>query len=77
MLKRFAGGCASNQKGASPGQAQALGDGEQIKKKVYNTREKAWSEVFDYIEGFYNRARRHIYLNLLSSHEFDRRHIAL
>lgn len=29
---------------------------EQIKKRIYNTRDEARSEVFDYIEGFYNGA---------------------
>ena len=35
----------------------------QIKKRIYNTREEARSEVFDYIEGFYNRVRRHKHLD--------------
>ena len=45
---------------------------EQIKKRIYNTREEARSEVFDYIEGFYNRVRRHKHLDQLSPHEFER-----
>jgi len=31
---------------------------EQIKKRIYSTRAGAKSEIFDYIEGFYNRVRR-------------------
>jgi putative transposase len=27
---------------------------EQIKKQIYSTRAEAKSEIFDYIEGFYN-----------------------
>jgi hypothetical protein len=46
---------------------------EQIKKRIYNTRNEAWSEVFDYIEGFYNRVRRHKHLDQLSPHEFERK----
>ena len=46
---------------------------EQIKKRIYNTREEARSEVFDYIEGFYNRVRRHKHLDQLSPHEFERK----
>ena len=36
------------------------------------TRDEARSEVFDYIEGFYNRVRRHKHLDQLSPHEFER-----
>ncbi len=32
---------------------------ERIKKKIYGTREEARSDIFDYIEMFYNRRRRH------------------
>ena len=32
---------------------------EKIKKRIYQTRADAKSEIFDYIEGFYNRVRRH------------------
>ena len=37
---------------------------EQIKKRNYNTRNEARPEVFDYIKGFYNLARRHKPLEL-------------
>ncbi|MGT5626546.1 IS3 family transposase, partial [Escherichia coli] len=29
------------------------------KKKIYGTREEARSDIFDYIEMFYNSKRRH------------------
>ncbi|MGY8619744.1 IS3 family transposase [Pantoea agglomerans] len=32
---------------------------ERIKKKIYGTREEARSDIFDYIEMFYNSRRRH------------------
>ena len=45
---------------------------EQIKKRIYQTRAEAKSEIFNYIEGFYNRVRRHKHLDQLSPHEFER-----
>jgi putative transposase len=44
---------------------------EQIKKRIYQTRAQAKSEIFDYIESFYNRVRRHKHLDQLSPHEFE------
>ena len=32
---------------------------ERIKKRIYGTREEARSDIFDYIEMFYNSKRRH------------------
>ena len=45
---------------------------KQIKKRIYQTRAEAKSEIFDYIEGFYNRVRRNKHLDQLSPHEFER-----
>ena len=45
---------------------------EKIKKRIYPTRAEAKSEIFDYIEGFYNRVRRHKHLDQLSPQEFER-----
>lgn len=39
---------------------------ERIKRKIYSTREDARSDVFDYIEMFYNAKRRHGFNNQLS-----------
>ena len=47
---------------------------KQVKKRVYSTRAEAKSEIFSYIEGFYNRARRHKHLDQLSPLEFERKH---
>ena len=44
---------------------------EQIKRRIYASREEAQSEVFDYIEGFYNPTRRHSHLGLLSPLAFE------
>ena len=33
--------------------------------------DEAKSEIFDYIEGFYNRVRRHKHLDQLSPYEFE------
>jgi transposase InsO family protein len=37
------------------------------------TREQARTEIFAYLEGFYNRARRHSTLGYLSPVEFEQR----
>lgn len=39
---------------------------ERIKKRIYKTREMARADVFDYIEMFYNRIRRHSHLDGMS-----------
>lgn len=45
---------------------------ERIKRKIYSTREEAKSDIFDYIEVFYNRTRRHSFLNQLSPMAFEK-----
>jgi putative transposase len=44
---------------------------ERIKKRIYKTRELARADVFDYIEVFYNRQRRHSYLGGVSPEAFE------
>lgn len=44
---------------------------ERVKRQIYRTRGDARSDVFDYIEGFYNRVRRHSHLDLLSPLAFE------
>jgi len=39
---------------------------ERIKRRIYATRQEAKSDVFDYIESFYNRVRRHSHLDQMS-----------
>ncbi|EIY2649544.1 IS3 family transposase, partial [Klebsiella aerogenes] len=44
---------------------------ERIKKKIYGTREEARSDIFDYIEMFYNSKRRHGSSNHMSPTEYE------
>ncbi len=44
---------------------------ERIKKRIYKTRELARADVFDYIEVFYNRNRRHSHLGGVSPEAFE------
>ncbi|MFU0690888.1 IS3 family transposase [Klebsiella pneumoniae] len=44
---------------------------ERIKKKLYGTREEARSDIFDYIEMFYNSKRRHGSSNQMSPTEYE------
>jgi putative transposase len=45
---------------------------ERIKRKIYTTREDAKSDVFNYIEMFYNTRRQHGHNNGLSPVEFEK-----
>ena len=44
---------------------------ERIKKRIYKTREIAHAEIYDYIEMFYNRTRRHSHLSGVSPEVFE------
>ncbi|WP_353250933.1 IS3 family transposase [Salinisphaera sp. T31B1] len=44
---------------------------ERIKKRVYKTRDLARADIFDYIEAFYNRTRRHSHLGGISPEAFE------
>jgi putative transposase len=44
---------------------------EQIKKRIYTTREIATAEIYQYIELFYNRTRRHSHLSGVSPEAFE------
>ena len=39
---------------------------ERVKRRIHVSRQEVKSDVFDYIEGFYNRVRRHRHLVQLS-----------
>lgn len=45
---------------------------ERIRRRIYHTREEARSDIFDYIEVFYNRSRRHSALGQISPYEFEK-----
>ena len=44
---------------------------ERVRGRTYLTREEARADIFDYIEAFYNRSRRHSKLGMLSPVEFE------
>jgi putative transposase len=50
---------------------------ERIRRQTYRTREEAKADVFDYIECFYNRKRRHATLDYVSPVEFETRTVGL
>ncbi|HHC4724387.1 TPA: IS3 family transposase [Escherichia coli] len=45
---------------------------ERIRKRIYKTRDLARADIFDYIEVFYNRARRHSHLGGVSPEAFEK-----
>ncbi|EAP7571580.1 IS3 family transposase [Salmonella enterica] len=47
---------------------------ERIKKKIYGTREEARSDIFDYIEMFYNSKRRHGSSDKMPPTEYENRY---
>jgi putative transposase len=46
---------------------------ERIKRRIYTSRAAARADVFDYIEIFYNRKRRHGYCGNLSPVDYEKR----
>lgn len=44
---------------------------ERTRRKTYRTRDELRSDIFDYIEVFYNRRRRHSYLNHMSPEQYE------
>lgn len=49
---------------------------EQVHFQKYANRKEARTDLFEYIEGFYNRIRRHSSLGYLSPEAFERRYYA-
>ena len=47
---------------------------EQVDEQDYQTRQHAKTDVFGYIEGFYNSTRRHSTLDYLSPAQFEQRY---
>jgi len=45
---------------------------ERIQQRIYKTRALARADIFDYIETFYNRTRRHSHLGGISPEVFER-----
>jgi putative transposase len=46
---------------------------ERVKRRQYRTRDEARADIFDYIERFYNRERRHGYLGNISPVQYEDR----
>jgi nucleoside-diphosphate-sugar epimerase len=44
---------------------------EKIRRYIFRTRQEAKADIFDYIEVFYNRARRHQHLGNISPEAFE------
>jgi len=44
---------------------------ERVNRVRYRTRDEARADLFDYIEVFYNRKRRHGYLGNISPADFE------
>jgi len=49
---------------------------ELIHGNLYDTRQEATTAIFEYIEVFYNRQRRHSYLGYLSPADFEKMNAA-
>jgi putative transposase len=49
---------------------------ERIKRKIYPTRELARQDIFDYIEMFYNRIRRHSHATNLSPVNYEQQYFS-
>jgi putative transposase len=46
---------------------------EEVFRRSYKTREEAQKQIFEYIAVYYNRLRKHSYLDYLSPEEFESR----
>ena len=78
MLKRHGIRCSMSQRGSCFDNAPvesffSLLKRERVYRQHYVTREAARGDIFDYIERFYNRKRRHSYLGDMSPAEFEDR----
>ena len=47
--------------------------GECVDREVFQTRAQARCAIFDYLEGFYNRTRRHSTLQYMSPVMYEQR----
>jgi transposase InsO family protein len=50
---------------------------EFIHESTFHTRSQAVTEIFEYIEVFYNRVRRHSFLGYVSPQEFESHYVPL
>ena len=50
---------------------------EFVHETLFHTRAQATRDIFEYIEVFYNRVRRHSFLGYVSPMEFERNYVLL
>lgn len=50
---------------------------ERVYHEDYRTREEAKQNIFEYIEVFYNRQRRHAFLNYMTPVEYEEKHAGI
>jgi putative transposase len=78
LLKRHGITCSLSDKGSCYDNAVvesffATLKRERIKRRKYRTRDEARADIFDYIERFYNRERRHSYVGNISPADYEDR----
>jgi putative transposase len=78
LLRRYGIRCSMSDRGSCYDNAVvesffATLKRERTRRRQYRTRDEARADVFDYIERFYNRERRHSYLGHLSPTEYEDR----
>ena len=81
LLKAHAIQCSMSRKGDCWDNAVAESFFHTLKMELihgnfYDTRQQAKTDIFDYIEIFYNRQRRHSYLGYLSPVDFEKKYAA-
>ncbi len=79
LLSRHGIGCSMSGVGQCWDNAPVESFFATLKKELvhderYTTREQARASIFDYVEAFYNRVRRHSSLGFLSPGDFERSH---
>lgn len=77
LIKDHGGKCSMSRKGDCYDNAVAESFFSSLKTELvdhedYRTREQARQSLFEYIELFYNRRRRHSYLGYVSPDEYER-----
>jgi putative transposase len=71
LLRRHGITCSMSERGRC--YDNAVVESLRTHRRHYGTRDDARADVFDYIERFYNRERRHSYLGHLSPAEYEDR----
>jgi transposase InsO family protein len=80
-LKKYGFVCSMSRRGECYDNAVAESffgtlKAELVDDEDYKTREQARQSIFEYIEVFYNRVRRHSYLGYLNPVEFEKQKVA-